>query len=217
MNTDVISSSEATRFLGMYIDENLKWDKHCQELCKTLSSICYQIRNLKLVLTEDQLRSFYFACVQSRLCYGICFWGASPGSRAVFIAQKRIIRALAGAMPGSHCKPLFARLRLLPLPCLHIQELALFVFRGRAGFQAVNQVHSYPTRSRHNIYINNCRLTAARVSPAYLGASVCNKLPNEFQNICNLNKFKSTLRMFLFSRLYYSLNEFLDERSVPSL
>ena len=209
MNSDVIASTDTCRFLGIHIDENLKWDRHCRELCKALNSVCYQVRRLKLVLTEQQLRSFYFACVQSRLCYGVCFWGSSAGSRAVFIAQKRIVRVLAGVSPGTPCRPLFARLNLLPLPCLHIQELALFIFKGGMRHQTVSQIHSYPTRGRHDIYIDNRRLKASCKSPVHLGSSIYNRLPNEFRHIPNINVFKSRLNLFLCSKLYYSLDEFL--------
>ena len=211
VNSGEISSCASTKFLGIHIDEKLTWEKHCVELCKTLNSLCYQVRNLKSVLTLDQLRSFYFASVQSRLCYGICFWGASPGSRAVFVAQKRIIRVIAGSAPGSPCRVLFSRLRLLPLPCLHIQELAIFTFNNKHEYQIVSQVHSYPTRNKNNIYVDSCRLTVSCKSPSYLGASVYNRLPADVRTALSFNSFKNKLKLFLLSKLYYALDEFFHE------
>ena len=62
------SNNDSVRVLGMVVKNNLSWKPHSDEL----NSICYQIRYLKEYLNLNQLSMFYFACVESRLRYGIC-------------------------------------------------------------------------------------------------------------------------------------------------
>jgi len=47
-------------------------------------------------VTENILKQVYFAYAQSHIMYSIVIWGASPHVEGVFIAQKRVFRAMAG-------------------------------------------------------------------------------------------------------------------------
>ncbi|PSN57850.1 hypothetical protein C0J52_05655 [Blattella germanica] len=49
------------------------------------------MRVLRSCLNLNALLSFYFAHVESRLSYGICFWGSSPALCDVLLSQKRVV------------------------------------------------------------------------------------------------------------------------------
>lgn len=87
-----INHLSTTKFLGLYIDEELKWKNHCKNLSSSLHSTCYQFRNLKPIFNTPTLLNYYYAQVYSRLSYGVIFWGSSTLSHDVFLAQKRIIK-----------------------------------------------------------------------------------------------------------------------------
>ncbi|PSN36695.1 hypothetical protein C0J52_24289 [Blattella germanica] len=53
------------------------------------------MRVLRSCLNLNALLSFYFAHVESRLSYGICFWGSSPALCDVLLSQKRVVRSMA--------------------------------------------------------------------------------------------------------------------------
>lgn len=60
-------------FLGIYVDECLKWSHHVDSLRHQLNSQCYTIRMLKGVVDTvngDVLRTVYYATYYSRLKYG---------------------------------------------------------------------------------------------------------------------------------------------------
>ncbi|PSN53742.1 hypothetical protein C0J52_02181 [Blattella germanica] len=42
--------------------------------------------------------------MESKLRYGLCYWGRSASFSKVFIAQKRIIRCMAGLRHMESCK-----------------------------------------------------------------------------------------------------------------
>jgi acetylglutamate kinase len=69
---------------------------------------------LREKVTENILKQVYFACAQCHIMYSIVLWGASPHVEGVFIAQKRVVRAMAGLRyTRSNC----AALKML-LECL---------------------------------------------------------------------------------------------------
>ena len=64
------------KYLGMHIDDQLKWDKHINHICNSLSRnfhLFYSIRNL---LSDQLKRQLYFSLVHSRILYGIELYAA---------------------------------------------------------------------------------------------------------------------------------------------
>ena len=60
--------------LGVTIDDQLKWDKHVDKLCKKLSSALFSIRQVKF-LPKSSLLTLYRSLVESRLRYCNVVWG----------------------------------------------------------------------------------------------------------------------------------------------
>lgn len=107
INNKVIENVSCVKFLGLYIDECLDWKRHCETVISKLNSVSYLFRNMRSVLTEKQLIMLYFAQAESRLRYGICFWGSSTCFNDVFISQKKIIRCIAGVSRTTSCRNFF--------------------------------------------------------------------------------------------------------------
>jgi hypothetical protein len=79
-----------TKFLGLYLTENVKWDVHINHMCNILNKNYYVIQSLKTVTSIYTLRSIYFANFHSHLRYGILFWGGDSQSTEVFKLQRRL-------------------------------------------------------------------------------------------------------------------------------
>ena len=60
MNTE-IEFSTSTKFLGIIVDDELKWDEHASHLANKLSSIIFQMRILSPILDRLSLVSIYHA------------------------------------------------------------------------------------------------------------------------------------------------------------
>jgi hypothetical protein len=50
-----------TKFLGIHINENMKWDGNIKYLCSKLNKIYYVINSLKDIMSSHDIRSTYFA------------------------------------------------------------------------------------------------------------------------------------------------------------
>lgn len=203
-----LSFSDSTKFLGLYIDKNLNWKTHCEYLIPRVNSQSYVLRQLKSVLTIEQLIQVYFANVDARLRYGVCFWGWSTLSEDVFVAQKRCIRSLAG-IPKSHsCREYFKKFNILTVPSLFLYEICLFVFNCDK-FKKNCDIHNLNTRNSSNLHTNICKSKLAFRSPQNIGPLVFNKLPNNIKNCKSLKQFKHMLKTFLIERTFYRVEEYL--------
>lgn len=127
-NNISLERMESVKFLGLTIDECLTWKPHCNNLISKLNTVCYQIRNLKNVINGEMLISFYYSQVESRLIYGICFWGSCASMPNVFKAQKRIIRCMAGVNKRHSCRDLFRQFGILTIYGLYIYIISFSMF-----------------------------------------------------------------------------------------
>jgi hypothetical protein len=59
-------------------------------------SVTYLFTILRETVSESSLKLVYYAYAQSQTMFSIIIWGASPKLLKVFVAQKRVLRAMAG-------------------------------------------------------------------------------------------------------------------------
>jgi hypothetical protein len=115
-----IKYKNETKFLGLYLTEDVKWEVHIKHVCNMLNKNYYVLQSLKSVTSPDILRSIYFANFHSHLRYGILFWGSDPKCKEVFAIQKKVVRLLYSVNRRSSCRELFKSLNILPVPCVYI-------------------------------------------------------------------------------------------------
>ena len=79
----------STIFLGLFIGSCLSWNNHIAPLVSRLSPACYAISSVKLFVTQDTLRKFYFSYVLSIWNYVIIFLGNSQPCNNILKIQKK--------------------------------------------------------------------------------------------------------------------------------
>lgn len=205
-----IEQVECVKFLGIYIDNKLTWEKHVSVLSSRLSSICFLVRSLRGTVSTSVMRMVYMGLFNSHLLYGLIFWGSSSYSRDIFLIQKRCLRIMDNAKYTEHCKPIFKKYAILPMPCLYIFQLSIFIRIKNVTLQRVGDVSDYNLRNKNSIYQPYSRLSVCQNSPYYRGALIYNKLPNIVKESTSLAIFKSKLFEFLINHLFYSVEEFMN-------
>ena len=79
-------------FLGIIIQNNLKWDTHINaislKICRTIGIL----NKLKNVLPQSILKMLYYSLIVPHLNYGILLWGYSTGR--IFKLQKKALRII---------------------------------------------------------------------------------------------------------------------------
>ena len=119
------------KFLGLLIDNKLRWKAYGNELATKLNKVCYAIRVIKSSVSSKSLNSIYHSYFHSVLRYGILFWGNSPICRDSFRIQKRAIRIITSKGRRESCRELFKELKILTLPSQYIHSVLVFVMENR--------------------------------------------------------------------------------------
>ena len=107
LNELVIKRDKETKFLGVIIDENLKWDVHTKYLNSKLKSEMGKLNRIKIVFQKLHTRNFithYLNLID--LSYGISAWGGISFKKLepLFIAQKKCLRIMFGDNEAYHNK-----------------------------------------------------------------------------------------------------------------
>jgi hypothetical protein len=119
-NNFEIKTVDCVNFLGIYLDHRLKWKQHTEILLKKLSTVCFMIRKLQILVSGKFLRMICFSYCQSQLEYGVIFQGSFPIIKSLFVAQKRMMRVMLRLGPRDSCKEGFKRMGILTVPSLYM-------------------------------------------------------------------------------------------------
>ena len=89
---------DKVKFLGVIIDEDLKWEPHVEHLTQKLKSALIMIKRIIKFIPKSEYMKIYDALFKSHLSYCISSWGAIPSTKlqGIFSIQKRCIRLLFG-------------------------------------------------------------------------------------------------------------------------
>ena|SRR5436190_4942643 len=91
----LVEKVEEYRYLGIVFDNRLSWAAHIHYLNNKLRKCIFMFSVLSRVCEIDQLKTIYFAYVQSILLFGIIAWGGAYKSVTcpLQITQKSILKA----------------------------------------------------------------------------------------------------------------------------
>ena len=86
-----IPNVQVTKFLGVYVDHKLAWDKHVSKLLDKLLINKHLLAVSSNMLDNNSLKLIYYAHIQSHLVYGLSIWGSMISGinlTKIFKAQK---------------------------------------------------------------------------------------------------------------------------------
>ena len=207
----ILNRVKYVKFLGILMDEHLKWKYHITELSKKLSRTCGMLFKIRKLLPINILINVYNSLFMSFLQYGIVVWGLTFASYTDCIAkiQKKAIRIISHQSYITHSLPIFKELRLLRISDIIQLKLLTFVYETinnsipscfHEFLNHNSSVHNYNTRQSHrgDIFMvqTNSSLYGLK-SIRYLGAKYWNELPAEIRNSSSKTVFKKKLKTYL--------------------
>ena len=130
INDEKLEQVQTTKFLGLYIDEKLSWEYHIEHCKSKVSKGVYAINSSKHILSQRHLKILYYSLIHPHLLYGIRLWGNAYQKYIcrLEIAQKKAIRAIAGANYNATSSPLFKKLNILKFKDLYDLQIKQFVY-----------------------------------------------------------------------------------------
>lgn len=207
----IITNTNHNKFLGLTIENAMTWKRHIDEVTKKLTTACYMIRNIKPVVSMKILKSIYYSYFHSVMTYGLIFWGNSSHAERVFKLQKRAIRLIKGCDLRESCREHFRDMNILPLRSQYMYSLIMFVINNKEIFNINKDCYGKDTRQNMNIHMYQVNLAKYRNGVYHMAARIYNGLPNTIKIISNnANKFKASLKEFLFVNSFYTLEEYFN-------
>ena len=203
----IIKKVDNIKYLGMYIDEHLKWDKHVETLCNKLSRNFYLFYSLRNILNEHLKRQLYFSLVYSHISYGIELYGTCNNSllNKVQIIQNKLLKTLYQLPYRTNTNELHTALNILKVEDIHKAQILKFVYESLNGlsitqfksyYQLQNRLHDHDTRERFRLRVQLIRTRYGEYSLLYRGPFLWNKLDKDLQGTKSLFSFKKKLKKF---------------------
>jgi len=206
-----ISIANETKFLGLYINNNLSWKTNIEIIKNKLSSAYYVMRLIKPHITANTLKVIYYSYFHSIMTSGLIFWGNPPDSIKIFRLQKKIIRIMMGCRSKDSCTKLFPNLEILPLPSQYILSLLLFMIRNKNQFQVNSAIHQINTRQHIHLHQPSVNATKYQKGVHCIGVKVFNMLPFYIKaDSDDIKKFKALLQKYLHENSFYSLDKYSE-------
>ena len=152
-------------------------------------------------MPERSLLMLYNALILPYLNYCNITWGNCSKTKLdhIFLLQKKAVRICTNSTYLSHTNPLFHRLKVFKIHDINTLQIALFMFKYTREmlppvfsniFLYNKNLHSYPTRSRNNIHLDNPKILLAHKSLRHHGPDIWNALSNDMKEETLLNSFK---------------------------
>ena len=66
-NSIKLEQIKSLKYLGVVLDEKLKWTNHIQLLCKKLAQVCRILRTIKPLVNSKTLLNVYYCMAYSQL------------------------------------------------------------------------------------------------------------------------------------------------------
>ena len=199
---------EDTKFLGLIVQSDLKWNQHIKILTNKLhkySSIIYLIKHC---LDMNSLKQIYYGLVYSFLVYANVIWGKSPMQhlKPLITAQKRIIRTIMNRDRLHHTNLDFYNLGFLKFQDIITYFASIFVFKSLNEFahpfnyfNTTGNEHHYNLRNSQNLRPPLTLSLQSQSSPSYYCCSIWNNLPEHIKNRTSVASFKFGMKQHLLS------------------
>lgn len=197
-----LNSSENMKYLGLYIDNHMRWNTHISFVVKKLRSIAYIFYQMCPILSYRDSKLLYQALVEPHLSYGMTMWGGAHQShlRQLEIIQKRFFKTILKENLRYPSELVYENIGLYDLKQLYFAKVASFYYKHKEELQLLE--HHYNTRARQN---ENCtvqfrRKNIGQKNFTFLGKKLYNQLPLEIRKAKTVTLFKTKLKKYLMSR-----------------
>lgn len=211
LGDQIINRVNYAKFLGLYIDDGLQWDKHINHIACKISGGAYAINSVKKILSTHNLKQLYYSLFHSHISYGTLLWGSAHKHRLhkLEIVQNRAIRNIYNAPYNSSANILYKNLNIPKLDDLFKIQMGKLMYDCISLnlpspllnlFTPNTNIHNHVTRNR-----NNPHTTARRsqlVSKSFLHQS-----PKLWAQFPLYIKHRKTVKSFTYClKLMYTQN-----------
>ena len=180
IDNNIINQNTCVKYLGIMIDDSLKWESQIHKMRSKLTSGCWALYHLQkyvncntLIMVDSMIHSHLSYCISSR--------GSASKTTLkpldIGLLQKRAVRIITRSNSKAYTKPLFHKLQILKLHDLYALEIAKLMHRlynnslnicnlNRNTYKLLDDIHSYRSRRKQskNYFISRVKTTQSQNS-----------------------------------------------------
>jgi hypothetical protein len=202
LNGTPINRVDSFKYLGFWIDEELKFQQHIKHVKSKIIPMTFAIKRIRPYISQKTALQLYFAHVQSHLLYMNPFWNVASDNliEILAVAQRKCLRFIFRRYSYSPSRELFTQ-QILPLKKLNEFNLLMLAFKisrnllvNNVELRQVSDIHQYETRQRNHFYVENYETRFGFSNFFTRGMIAFNNLNPRLRNIHTLSRFKRELR-----------------------
>ena len=197
-----ILRARSVKYLGVYLDDSLKFQDQINHLSKKMSQICGVSYRLGHHLDLGSAYNFYYSCVYSTLTYCVCVWGGvlQCTARANLLQrlQSKIVKNIFGSYASTDgC--LFKNTEILKVADIHRFCIGVYMYKiVKMNINPTLQVnldlkfpsHEHGTRNFNDLILPFPRIESIRINYKYQCTKIWNCIPVLIKEQPNLKMFK---------------------------
>ena len=214
LGDSLINRVSTTKFLGVWLDDQLNWKTHLNKLLSKLKCGLGMLQCSKELLSYKAKKLLYYGQVHSHLCYGLGVWGPMLSSGQITqlcTIQRKCVRMIDSSVPTSEA---FKKLQILTVSDMINLE------QGKLGYKLCNGLlpsvlthlmmhdfnnctivknHSYKTRQKDIPNRPNVKLSLYRKSFLYQAIACYSKLDKKLRDSPTIFSFSKKLKKSMIS------------------
>lgn len=201
-----IYESFSTKYLGIYLQSNLSWDMHIQNLKSKVVSATGLIYKFKNKFNIKTKLIIYQSLIQSHLNYLAIIYGYNKSSelKSLQRTQNKALKTVFNLPLTYSTLSLYKDVSasILPVHGLYKLQLLLYIFKSLNGFGHHTIFFSrnqtvFNTRNAMNLRVARCRLQTTKQRVEYMGSLEYNNLPESIKNVERISIFKKNIKEYL--------------------
>ena len=207
IGSERIERKSSAKYLGLNIDEGLKFNVHIDYLKGKLSSLSGAAFKLRHYFNLQSAKKFYYACVYSLLTYCLPVYGGALSTYrgSLLIKKHEKIVSYLFLRQGSNDCP-FKQNKLLKLTDVYKLYAGIHMFKilvlhsnssVRDALDLQTAPHDYYTRHHNDLRTPFPRVDAIKRSFKYQFVGIWNEFPENVKSCTSLRSFKKELTNYL--------------------
>jgi hypothetical protein len=216
INTDIsfnensIERVKVTKFLGVYIDENLNWKHQIKHITSKISKSIAIICKVRNIVDKNVLKVLYCSLILPYLNYCVAIWGNSykTNLKSIVLLQKKIIRIICGVKKFDSTNVLFLGLKLLKFNDIIEFEILSIVYKAHNGllpnniqnYFSINTGENYHTRQKGKFKVKYARTNSKLMSISIRGIKLWNDLDRILTSCNTLLTFRNGLKNNIYKK-----------------
>ena len=205
INENAIEQVTSAKSLGVYVDQNINWECHIENISKKIACAIGAIKRIRHLTPFNILIKVYNSLIQPQFDYCNVVWGSCNKGLAEKLQrlQNRAARTLMSASYDSNLDDLFRTLGWRRLYYQRLEQKSILMYKTlhgmtpdylRSRFVYRDDVSAYRLRNTENkLVLPQPRTDYLKKSFSYSGAQLWNNLPVDLRQASSLADFKSKL------------------------